>query len=103
MADVPNILDNAGASDIAFSAITVTNASQSFSAANSKRNYLGIQNNHVTGIIYFKPVSAATETNGVRIRPGEFYLFETYVPKGSINIIGSIASNTLVILAEGTG
>jgi len=103
MADIPNILDNAGSSDIAFNAITVTNVSQSFSAANSKRSYLGIQNNHNSGVIYVKPVSAATTTNGVRIRPGEFYIFETRVPKGSINIIGSIASNTLVILAEGTG
>jgi len=103
VSNVPNILDNAGSSDIVFNAITVTNVSQSFSVANSKRNYLGIQNNHNVGVIYLRPAAAATTTNGVRVRPGEFYIFETRVPKGSVNIIGSIASNTLVILAEGTG
>lgn len=80
------------------SAITVTNASQEFAAANSDRKYLLIQNKDSVGNIYVNFGAAATVANGVKIIPGGNYELNNIAPNNSVNIIGDIASNANVVL-----
>lgn len=82
------------------STLTVTNASQSFSAANADRRYLLIQNNSPTGVIYVTFGATSTVALGVKIPPGGFYE-PNVVPSNSVNIIGDIASNANVVLVAG--
>lgn len=80
-------------------AITVTNASQQFLAANLSRKYLFIQNNDALGNIYITFGVAATLLNGIKIGPGASYE-AGYAPSNSVNIIGSIASNANIVIVE---
>lgn len=80
--------------------ITVTNASQQFAAANTSRQYIIIQNNDTTGIVYVGFGGAVTAANGLKIAPGGNY--EPLKVSGqTINMIGSIASNANVIMLLG--
>lgn len=83
------------------SQITVTNASQIFSATNVTRNYLLIQNNDAVGNIYVRFAAAATVLTGVKIPPGANYELNSNVSSSSVNIIGDIASNANVVLVTG--
>lgn len=79
--------------------ITVTNASQSFLAANTARKYLLIQNKDSTGKIYVSFGSAATVANGVEIPAGGNYE-PNYAMSSEIFIIGDIASNANVVIVS---
>lgn len=79
--------------------ITVTNASQLFSAANEARKYLAVQNNDAVGIVYINVTSGvAATTSHWTIRPLNQLFFENFVPRGSIYMIGSIAANANVVM-----
>lgn len=80
---------------------TVTNASAQLVAANPSRAYLLIQNNDATGIVYVAFGAEATVANGVRIAPGGSYELNCNILTGQVNAIGSIASNTNVVVVEG--
>lgn len=82
--------------------VTVTSASTTIDAANAARRYLLIQNNDATGIVYVNLAGAtATALNSLRLLPGESLELSSFVPSGAITAIGSIASNTNVVLVEG--
>ena len=81
--------------------ITVTNVSQLFSAANTMRQYLLIQNNDTVGNIFVSFTAAATLLNGIKIAPGGSFIVDGVAPSNDINIIGDIASNANVVLVTG--
>lgn len=81
---------------------TVTNASGQLLALNGNRRYLLIQNNDASGVIYVTlDGTAATTGKGIKIEAGGSYECAGYVPSGAINAIGSIASNTSIVVVEG--
>lgn len=80
---------------------TVTNASGQLLAANASRQYLLIQNKDPAGILYVNfGAGAATTANGVQIAPGGSYELDLVVPTTAVQCIGSIASNTNVLVVE---
>lgn len=81
----------------------VTSASGQLLAANLARRYLLIQNNDTTGIVYVTlDGTAATAAKGIKLLPGGASLeLQGFVPTGQVNAIGSLASNTNVIVVEG--
>lgn len=81
---------------------TVTNASTTLVAANATRSYLLIQNNHASADVYVRlDGAAATLTTGVKIPAGGSYELVGFVPTGAVTAIGSVASNTSVVVVEG--
>ena len=81
---------------------TVTNASTQLLAANTARQYLLIQNNDSTGIIYVTfGAAAATLTNGIRILPGGFWEWDSTVSNQALQVIGSIATQSNIVTVEG--
>lgn len=80
--------------------VTVTNASTTIDAANANRQYLLIQNKDATGIVYLNFGGAATVANGVQINPGGSWESGAFCPTGAVQAIGSIASNTNVVIVE---
>lgn len=80
---------------------TVTSASTVLVAANAARRYLLIQNRHATADVYLNLKGvAATVADGVHIPAGASLELSGYVPNNAIEAIGSIASNTSVIVVE---
>lgn len=82
------------------SVITVTSASQQFLAVNTSRKFLFIQNNDATGNVHVNFGATAT-TAHLKIAPGGHLLVDSAIPTSTITAIGSIASNTNVVLIEG--
>lgn len=81
---------------------TVTSASTSLLAAKADRRYLLIQNNHATADIFVTlDGSAATLAKGIKIGPGASYEAAGYCPSGQIFAIGSIATQSNVVIVEG--
>lgn len=81
---------------------TVTNASGTLAAANASRKLLIVQNNDASGVIYVNlSGAAATAANGVKIPAGGVLLLDSVVPSGAVTAIGSIASNSNVVVVEG--
>lgn len=79
----------------------VTNADAQLVAANLKRSYLEVQNNHATASIYLKTgAGAATTTNTVKIKAGGSYWFAV-APTNEVRVIGDVPSNTQVIVVQG--
>jgi hypothetical protein len=85
------------------SVLTVTNAAVETIAANPDRAYLMIQNNDAAGILYVSLSGdpAVDATTGFKILAGGSIELAQFVPVGAITLIGDIASNANVILAEG--
>lgn len=79
----------------------VTNASATLLAANASRNYLMIQNNDPTGVIFVAFGVAATLAAGVRIAAGGYWEWDSAAPINSVQAIGSIASNANIVVLEG--
>lgn len=83
-------------------AAEVTNASGQLLAANASRRYLLVQNNHATADLYVNLAgAAATTAAGVKIPAGGSLELAGYVPTAAITAIGSVASNTAVVVVEG--
>lgn len=81
---------------------TVTNASAQLVAANSARTYLLIQNKDTSGTIYINfGAGAATTANGIMIGPGGVYEMSDVQSTQALQAIGTIASNTNVLVVEG--
>lgn len=80
----------------------VTSASTSILSALAGRTYLFIQNKHATGTIWINLMGiAATQANGIRLEPGEFFeMAGNRVTAAAITAIGDIASNTDVVAVE---
>ena len=81
--------------------LTVTNASQALVAANASRKFFFIQNNDAAGIIYVTFGATSTTALGVKLTSGQSWQITSNAPVGSVNIIGSIASNANVIYVDG--
>lgn len=81
--------------------LTVTNASQALVAANTSRKFFFIQNNDAAGIIYVTFGATSTTTLGVKLSPGQSWQITSNAPIGSVNLIGSIASNANVVYVDG--
>lgn len=80
---------------------TVSNASGQLLAANTARRYVLIQNKDASGDIYVTlDGTAATTAKGIKIAAGGSYECQGYAPTGAINAIGSIASNSNVVIVE---
>lgn len=97
MADVLNILDVANNANLTNAAFTAGVATAEISAADAKRDYLLVQNNDATDDMFVQFGAAATLTTGVKIPAGGFYEPLT-VPRNSVNVIGSAAGVTSVIV-----
>ena len=81
---------------------TVTNASAQLLAGNTARQYLLIQNNDPTGIIYVSfGATAATANTGIRILPGGFWEWDSTVSNQAVQCIGSIATQSNIVTVEG--
>lgn len=80
---------------------TVTNASTQILAANTVRQWLFIQNNDPTGIIYINFGSPATVAGSIKILPGQSFEMAGTQTTTSILAIGSLASQNNVIVAQG--
>lgn len=78
----------------------VTNASTTILAANTARKSMIIQNNHATGIVYVNFTTTAT-TAHLAIQPGQSLFLQGLVPATAVRAIGSVASNTAVVVLEG--
>lgn len=99
-----NVGTNAVPKSAAFSntAKTVTNASAQLLAANAARQYLLIQNQDPSGILWIGfGAGAVTTANGVRIIPGGAYELVGVCSTQAIQAIGDIASNNKVVTVEG--
>ncbi len=71
-------------------------------AAKANRRYLLIQNNDPIGDIYVNlSGSAATATTGILIKAGESFELNGFCTTAAIQAIGTIASNSKVIVVEG--
>lgn len=81
------------------SAATVTTTSSTLVTANSARKYLLIQNNSTTGIVYLCTDNPCT-TAGIALASGASYEFSV-APTNPVYAIGSIASNTSVVVEDG--
>lgn len=79
---------------------TVTNSSGSILAANTARRYLLVQNKDTAGSVYIRFGSAATTALGILLAPGASYE-PLQISGQQVFAIGSIASNTNVIVVEG--
>lgn len=81
---------------------TVTNASAQLVAASTTRRYLLIQNNDASGSITLRlDGGVAVSGQGIVIPAGGSYEIQGYAPTGAITAIGSIASNTNIVLVQG--
>lgn len=80
---------------------TVTTASAQLVAFNVDRQYLLIQNKDAAGDIYVRFGVAATVATGVKIGPGGSYEMNATQSTQAIFAIGSIASNSNVVVVEG--
>lgn len=80
---------------------TVTNASQELLAANSRRNYLLIQNKDTAGNIWLNLAGqAATQANGVNIPPGGAFELNCNQLLSAIYAIGDIDNNANIVTVE---
>lgn len=83
------------------SQLTVTNASVEVLPAANDRQYLLIQNNHASAIVYVRFGAAATAPTSLRINPGGYWEWDSNVPINSVNVLGDIASNPDCVLIVG--
>lgn len=83
------------------SAKAVTNASAQLIAENINRQYLLVQNNDASAVVYLAFGKAATVADGVRVVPGGFYELSGTVPTQAVHAIGSAANNPNVVVVEG--
>lgn len=79
---------------------TITSSSTTILAANTARKSLLIQNNHATAIVYLNFTTTAT-TAHLALQPGQSLYLVGIVPTGAVRSIGSVASNTSVVVIEG--
>lgn len=80
---------------------TVTNASAQMVPFNSIRKGLTVQNKSETGSVWINVTgAAATQANGIRIKPGETFSMDGRVSGQAITAIGDIASNADVVVIE---
>lgn len=79
---------------------TVTNSSGTLLAANSARKSVLIQNNHASAVIYLNFTTTAT-TAHLAIGAGQSLYLSGIVPVAAIRAIGSVASNTAIVVLEG--
>lgn len=79
---------------------TVTSSSGVLLAANAARKVFIIQNNDVSGIVYLGFGVTAT-TSMLQVGPGQSLTISVGVPVVAINAIGSIASNTNLVVISG--
>jgi len=95
-------LNSAPRSSFAQSLKTVANTTGQLLAANSARSYLFVMNKDTSGTIYLMfGSSAATVANGLPLGPGQSYELNSNISSDAIQAIGSIASNTNVLVIEG--
>jgi hypothetical protein len=94
------VVSSGAAASWAQTAPTVTNSTGQLLAANTSRKSLLVQNNHATGIIYLNFGASATTAN-MQLGPGQSLFVTSQVPSQAINAIGSVASNTAVVVIEG--
>jgi hypothetical protein len=95
-------LNSAPRSSFAQSLKTVANTTGQLIAANSARSYLLIMNKDTSGTIYLMfGLSAATVANGLPLGPGQSYELNSNISSDAVQAIGSIASNTNVLVIEG--
>lgn len=85
---------------LASTAPTVTNSSTTILAANTARKSVLIQNNHATAIVYLNFATTAT-TADLQIGPGQSIYLSGIIPTTAVRGIGSVASNTAVVVMEG--
>lgn len=83
-------------------AATVTTAAANLLAANASRRYMLIQNKDAAGNIWINlQGTAATQTNGIKIGPGQSYESGSlYCSAAAISAIGDIASNANIVVVE---
>jgi hypothetical protein len=83
-------------------AATVTNVISNLANPNSLRQYLAVQNNDPTGIIFLRfDGGVPTSANGLRVYPGQTWETGVIVPLNYCTALGSIASNPNVVVLEG--
>lgn len=83
---------------------SITDATGVALAANINRNYLELQNDHATIVIYCKFGAAAAANQGIRIVPvGGRVVYDYKVPTAVVNCIGNAAGPSVLLVAEGTG
>jgi hypothetical protein len=85
---------------ITSTAPTVTTTTSQVLVANASRKLLIVQNNDAAGIVYVNFGAAATVAN-YKLPPAGVLHISSGVPTQTINLIGSIASNALVVVLEG--
>lgn len=81
-------------------AVTVTSSSTTILAASATRKSLFIQNNHASAIVYLNFTTTATVAH-LALQPGQTLYLAGIVPVGAVQAIGSVASNTTVVVVEG--
>lgn len=83
-------------------AVSVSNASStSVLAANNKRNYLLLQNDHATQAIWCKFGATAVANDGFKLNAaGGTIIFETSVPVALLNCIAQTGA-TIILTTEG--
>lgn len=80
---------------------TVTNASGQLLPGNGQRQYLLIQNNDATGVLWISFGVPAVVGAGVRVIPGGSFELPGTVTTGEVYAIGSVANNPNVVVVEG--
>lgn len=84
------------------SAPTVTSTSGSLLSSNTSRKSVLVQNNHASATIYLSFIAAtAATTSMLALGPGQSLYLAGIIPTAQINAIGSVASNTSVVVVEG--
>lgn len=78
----------------------VTNASTTILAANGLRRYFHVQNNHATATININFTAAATTAHTKIYALGGMYRQDTATSPQDITAIGSVASNTDVVVVS---
>lgn len=82
------------------SSATIAASSASILTANPTRQYLFIQNTSVANSAAFTLDGTAAVINSagsIQLSAGSFVQFDTFVPNGPVNAIGSAGSTTLTV------
>lgn len=83
--------------------VLVTPTSTAALAANGSRNFLKLQNDHGTQVIYCKFGAAAVVNEGIRVNAaGGEVTFDTGVPTGALNCT-STGGTSVLLVSEGAG
>lgn len=80
---------------------TVTNASAVLLAANPVRQYLLVQNNDPSGVVYLAFGKTATLAAGLRVIAGGSFELVGTVTTQAVHAIGSAANNPNIVTVEG--